>query len=161
MGARLAVELAVFLALTAAPFGARAGQEAAPEQDPAALRLPQPATADQPPPAVPRPPAPPATEPAKNALYFELVGTCIVYRFNYERRLARAWPLRVGTGLLPPVWPTDPFVLTPAATLGRLLGGGNHQLELAAGAVAWARVRRHDSAGIFATAVIGYRYQPP
>jgi hypothetical protein len=140
MGTSTIAKLSVLLAVASAPGAARADE-------------PQPSTVYQ--------PQRPATEPAKNACYFELLGTSLVFSANYERRFDRAYVLRVGTGFVPPVFDTDPAVLTPAATFGRVFGDGTHHLELAAGGLAWAHLRGGDSPGLFATGVIGYRYQPP
>jgi hypothetical protein len=150
---------AILLALAAAPAVTRAAEEPVPEREPAALALPRPATVYQPSPPATAPPSPPATEPSKNAVFIELLGNSLIFSANYERRLDRAYILRVGTGFVPPVFDTDPWVLTPAATFGRLFGDCN--LELAAGGVAWAHVRSGDAPGLFATGVVGYRYQPP
>jgi hypothetical protein len=169
MGVFVTAKVAVLLALAAAPTAARAADGVAPaelESDPAARWLPRAATVYQPPPPAPAPPpSPPATEPAKNAVFIELLGTSIIMSANYERRFDRAYVLRVGSGFMPPVWESDPWVLTPAATFGRLFGDYNHHLELAAGGLAWVRVRRSDAPGLFApglfaSGVVGYRYQP-
>jgi hypothetical protein len=143
MGAFRSAKVAAYLTLAATPATAGAAEQP----------LPSPAAVYQ--------PSPPPTEPAKNAVYIELLGNSVIFSANYERRLAGAYLLRVGTGSVPPVFKTDPWVLTPAATFGRLFGDGNHHLELAAGGVAWAHVGRGDSPGLFATGVVGYRYQPP
>jgi hypothetical protein len=95
-------------------------------------------------------------EPARNAVYFELGGTCLVLSVSYERRLADAWPLRFCLGVIPP-GTLNPGVLTPAVTMGRLVGAGAHHLELAAGLTGWYE---SSSLGVLASGVIGYRYQP-
>jgi hypothetical protein len=101
--------------------------------------------------------APPVVpEPARNAVYFELGGTCVVLSVSYERRLGDAWPLRVCLGIIPS-GPLSPTVLTQAVTIGRLFGANAHHLELAAGLTGWHEA---SSMGALAAGIIAYRYQP-
>jgi hypothetical protein len=100
------------------------------------------------------------TAPAENAVYFELLGIGVLGTFNYERRLGGVWPVRVGVGILPPVFGSDPVAILPSVMAGRLFGPGRHHLEVAAGAEGWVNLRA-DRRGLLAVGTIGYRYQPP
>ncbi len=97
-------------------------------------------------------------EPEKNVVYFELLGTCVFGSINYERRLGRAWPLRIGVGYLPETFLLSQ-TLMPTVTVGRLFGSGKHLLEVAAGSVLWVFLNG-ETPGVYATATVGYRYQP-
>jgi hypothetical protein len=96
--------------------------------------------------------------PAANAVYFEVVGTCVLDSLNYERRFAADWPLRVGVGVIPPIFRGDSVIVTSAVTMGRLFGTGNNHLEIAVGAMGWYE---RSSMAVHAAGVVGYRYQPP
>jgi hypothetical protein len=87
-----------------------------------------------------------AQEPAvaSHALYVEAFGNALIWgSINYERLVTPRWAVRVG------VSPSRAFPLM----LNHLVGTGSHRLETGVGVLA--------GGGVYGTATLGYRYQPP
>ncbi len=111
---------------------------------------------------------------AKNSLYVELLGNGGLYSLNYERNLTDDVTARLGFSYLSlSASASDDsasvtFMSFPLMA-NYLLGGGNHHLELGAGATvlyASGEVESGgsrssgDGVGVAGTATVGYRYQP-
>ncbi len=114
-----------------------------------------------------------ATHPKEN-IYVELLGNGFLYSINYEHFFGRQTTLRIGAMIFSGEATSDNgddrlragLVLMPVM-LNRLLGRGNHHLEVGAGPVFiyltaqfddWDTIRGF---GVRATARIGYVYLRP
>jgi hypothetical protein len=135
----------------------------------------------EPPPLAPAAPAEPPTAPAEhvppNAIFFEALGSGLLYSINYQRMLADIpLGLRVGASFIT-------YKVSSAEGSGNLLlatlplmvsyyvGPPRHKLELGLGATVIYFSASSDSTGtkfegpgvglgIAASGVIGYRYMP-
>ncbi|MGE0321699.1 MAG: hypothetical protein AB7S68_05310 [Polyangiaceae bacterium] len=116
----------------------------------------------------------PSTRSAKNSLYIELLGNGGLYSLNYERNLTDDVAARVGFSYISLSASAGDdsanvtFMSFPLMA-NYLLGGGNHHLELGAGAtVLYASGEAEtggsrssgEGVGVAGTATVGYRYQP-
>lgn len=118
--------------------------------------------------------AAPTTRSAKNSLYLELLGNGGVYSVNYERNITDEITLRLGFSQISVSTTindeTDKASLMTFPLMANyLLGGGNHHLELGAGATLVYASGELNSGGdrfkgegfaASGTATVGYRYQP-
>ena len=111
--------------------------------------------------------AQPSPAPARNAVFFELLGNGGLYSFNYERMLREDLGLRVGyASWSSPLFfqgdPPDRYTALPV-TVSWLLGESERKLELGGG-VLFGRGSSSNGAEEFSfrtvTAIIGYRSQP-
>lgn len=115
-------------------------------------------------------PAPAEPGPARNAVFFELLGNGGLYSFNYERMLTDDFGVRVGYA----VWnepllfegtPPDRYRAFPV-TVSWLWGPDERKLELGGGALfghgTFDRNEsfREDFSFQSVTGIIGYRSQP-
>jgi hypothetical protein len=118
---------------------------------------------------LPPPPGPKPeddTRTANNALFVELGGNGIAYSVNYERHVSESFVLRVGTGLWGSVGESPRYwVLTVPATASFLVGSPTHKFELGGGITGVASSNgtpdRVTTPGVFGSAIVGYRYNPP
>ncbi|WKW13494.1 hypothetical protein Strain138_002817 [Pseudogemmatithrix spongiicola] len=114
-----------------------------------------------------------AQEPGRTVAYLELLGSGGPWSMNLERAIG-SWRMRGGFAS----WSTSDFwsdvstsYTTVPVTLSRVLGDGNHRLEIGGGVTLGGRSGGSSSSGIFAseessrfvtlTGIFGYRYQKP
>jgi hypothetical protein len=107
----------------------------------------------------------------RNCIYFELLGTGILYSVNYEHRFAEHVSVRMGfTKYSIPIFPvpeTNVNVLGFPVLLSYLAGSGGHYFEMGAGALIFnmglnffALEGVDQKKSVLGAGVIGYRYQP-
>lgn len=121
---------------------------------------------------------------ARHSVYTEVLGSGLLYSFNYEYRVTERWGLRAGVSLLPvdtrPSFDPqtyqelvdsfeaesdlDPALIIPLH-VNRLIGSGRHRLEVGAGlTLLFAPENRTIEADLIGGAaivsgVVSYRYQ--
>ena len=107
-------------------------------------------------------------KPAKNSLYFELLGSGGLYSINYERKVSSNLYGRVGmttfnmTDFLGETDPRDRITAFPVMLTYLLGNGKSHHFEIAGGMLAGLKSETGVNYKIIdLVAFIGYRYQPP
>jgi hypothetical protein len=110
---------------------------------------------------------------ARNAVHFELGGSAIVPSFNYERRLNATWFGRVGASVIvgETAEDSDTTFIVPLTVSHVSHRAANHHLELGGGLTIAAGDRQdlydfqdddeEKFSTVFATGIVGYRYQKP
>lgn len=113
---------------------------------------------------------------ARNVAYFELGGSAVIPSFNYERRITDRWHGRIGAS-----WVVgesagdddqDTTFVIPLTVSTVSHAASNHHLELGGGLTIATGDRQELFAdvsddqdetfsAVFATGIVGYRYQRP
>jgi hypothetical protein len=173
-----------------APVPAAGAAPAGAEALPVASSSPTPAAEPSPPLSAAAPPTPmslraspvassgAAVGDRRNALYLEILGSALLGSFNYERRTAYNFCLRIGAAPLPV--PGGPFAIFIPLTITKLLGTDGPWPELGFGATVFAAIYRQERnfaaaalfggrtdsevvsrREVFVHAFVGYRWAPP
>lgn len=103
-------------------------------------------------------PPPPRT--ARNALYFELLGSAGIWSVNYARMVDDSVDVRVGFGAFEfCLFSCTTFALMPLTT-SYLLGSGSSTFELGGGLVGEVSSDDGSNGTVLGNLLMGYRYQP-